>query len=107
MSCCRSVRLICAGLMLWLASVSPASAAPKQVVLLYDERTDLPGVSALHASLPRRLTSGPPDSVEIYREEMDLSGSVRIRTSSACGLPSHEVRRQADRHGRGRHEPGA
>ncbi len=73
MSCCRVLRLTCAGLMLWLASVSPASAAPKQVVVLYDERTDLPGVSVLHASLTRRLTSGPPDSVEIYREEMDLS----------------------------------
>ena len=73
MSCCRTLRLTCAGLMLWLASVSPASAAPKQVVVLYDERTDLPGVSVLHASLTRRLTSGPPDSVEIYREEMDLS----------------------------------
>ena len=59
--------------MLWLASVSPASAAPKQVVVLYDERTDLPGLSVLDASLTRRLTSGPPDSVEIYREEMDLS----------------------------------
>ena len=73
MSCCRTLRLTCAGLMLWLASVSPASAAPKQVVVLYDERTDLPGLSVLHASLTRRLTSGPPDSVEIYREEMDLS----------------------------------
>jgi signal transduction histidine kinase len=73
MSCCRSVRLICAGLMLWLASVSPASAAPKQVVLLYDERTDPPGLSVLDASLTRTLTSGAPGSVEIYREAMDLS----------------------------------
>jgi signal transduction histidine kinase len=59
--------------MLWLASVSPASAAPKQVVLLYDERTDLPGLSVLDASLARTLTSGAPGSVEIYREAMDLS----------------------------------
>ena len=73
MRCCRTLRLTCAGLTLWLASVSPAFAAPKQVVVLYDERTDLPGLSVLHASLTRRLTSGPPDSVEIYREEMDLS----------------------------------
>jgi signal transduction histidine kinase len=67
------LRLACAGLMLCLAGASPAYAAPHQVVVLYDERIDLPGLSLLHASLTRRLTSGPPGSVEIYREEMDLS----------------------------------
>ncbi len=73
MSCCTTLRFVCAALILWLAGALPASGEPKQVVVLYDERTDLPGVSVLHASLTRRLTSGPPGSVEIYREEMDLS----------------------------------
>ena len=73
MSCCTTLRFVYAALILWLAGALPASGEPKQVVVLYDERTDLPGVSVLHASLTRRLTSGPPGSVEIYREEMDLS----------------------------------
>jgi anti-sigma regulatory factor (Ser/Thr protein kinase) len=42
---CGTLRLICAALILSLAGFSPASAEPKQVVLLYDERTDLPGLS--------------------------------------------------------------
>ena len=73
MSACGTLRLTCAALILSLAGVSPASAEPKQVVLLYDERTDLPGLSVLDASLTRTLTAGPPGSVEIYREVMDLS----------------------------------
>ena len=67
------MRLACAALILCLAGIVPAFAEPKQVVILYDERTDLPGLSALDASLTRTLTSGSPGSVEIYREEMDLS----------------------------------
>ena len=73
MNCRGTLRLTCAALILSLAGVPPASAEPKRVVVLYDERTTLPGLSALDASLTRTLTAGPPGSVEIYREEMDLS----------------------------------
>jgi signal transduction histidine kinase len=67
------LRLTCAALLLWIGGALPASAEPRRVVLLYDERTDLPGLAVLDASLARKLTSGAPDSVELYREAMDLS----------------------------------
>jgi signal transduction histidine kinase len=46
---------------------------PRRVVLLYDERTDLPGLAMLDASLNRNLTSDPAREVEVYRETLDLS----------------------------------
>ena len=58
------------------------SAEPRRVVLLYDERTDLPGLAILDASLVQSLTAGPAGAVEVYREAMDLS-----RFGSATYLP--------------------
>ena len=54
-------------------AVSPAASETRRVVLLYDERTDLPGLASLDASLVQSITSGPAGSVEVYREAMDLS----------------------------------
>jgi signal transduction histidine kinase len=45
----------------------------RHVVVLYDERTDLPGLAMLNADFQRSLKSGSADPVEIYTEEMDLS----------------------------------
>ena len=53
--------------------IDPAASEARRVVLLYDERTDLPGLAALDASLVRSLTSGAAGSLEVYREAMDLS----------------------------------
>ncbi len=53
-----------------------ALAAPNdthRVVVLYDERTDLPGIAAIDESLIRTLVAGSPTPIEIYRENMDLS----------------------------------
>jgi len=61
------------GILLWVAGVLPAFSQTRQIVLLYDERTDLPGMAMLDAGLVRALTSGSPDHIEIYREAMDLS----------------------------------
>jgi len=47
-------------------------AQARRVVLLYDERTELPGLSILDARLVQTLSAGLP-GVEIYRESMDLS----------------------------------
>lgn len=55
-----------------LAGAVPAAAQARQVVLLYDERTTLPGLAVLDAGLVRTLGSAP-EPVEIYREAMDLS----------------------------------
>ena len=46
---------------------------PRRVVLLYDERTDLPGLRMLDASLTRNLTADPAIDLELYRETLDLS----------------------------------
>jgi PAS domain S-box-containing protein len=72
MNCNASRRIICAAF-LWIAAVSSAASEPRRVVLLYDERTDLPGLSILDASLVQSLTSGPAGSVEVFSEAMDLS----------------------------------
>ena len=52
---------------------APALAQTRRVVLLYDERTDLPGLAALDARLVQTLSSGSPSGIEIYREAMDRS----------------------------------
>jgi len=45
----------------------------RHVLLLFDERTELPGLSVLNADFLNTLRSGSADPVEIYTEEMDLS----------------------------------
>jgi signal transduction histidine kinase len=50
-----------------------ASAASRNIVLLYDERVELPGLSLLDAELGRALRSGSSEQIEVYREPMDLS----------------------------------
>ena len=52
---------------------APATAQVRRVVLLYDERTDLPGLAAIDARLVGTLRAGFPGSIEVYREAMDLS----------------------------------
>ena len=57
-----------------LGLASRAWGQPRRVVLLYDERTDFPGLALLDARLAKTLTDGsPPGGIEIYREAMDLS----------------------------------
>jgi hypothetical protein len=80
---CTALQVVCACLVVWFAGVLPASSsATRQVVLLYDERLDLPGLAALDADLTGTLTSNSADRIEVYREAMDLSrfGSDTYRT---------------------------
>jgi signal transduction histidine kinase len=67
------LRLICAALVVWVAAAVPASSDTRHVVLLYDERVSLPGLSVLDESLVRTLSSDPKHGLEIYREELDFS----------------------------------
>ncbi len=60
-------------LVIALAGSSAAFANTRHVVLVYDERTSLPGMSVLDASLVRTLTGESPEVIEVYREQMDLS----------------------------------
>ena len=50
-----------------------AAPEPRRVVIVYDERTDLPGLAILDAGLVQTLTDGSSGAVEIYRESLDLS----------------------------------
>ena len=50
-----------------------AHAQVQRVVVLYDERVELPGLSALDAGLTANLSARSPAQLEIYRETLDLS----------------------------------
>jgi PAS domain S-box-containing protein len=73
MSCYVPLRLVCFALFVWAAGAHAAFSASRQVVVLYDERTDLPGLSVLDASLVNTLIAGSPEPIDVYRESMDLS----------------------------------
>jgi hypothetical protein len=59
--------------LLFVGLPRPAPAQVRRVVLLYDERTDLPGLAVLDARLVQTLRAGLAGGVEVYREAMDLS----------------------------------
>ena len=65
-----------------IACCLPALAATRHVVLLFDERVELPGLSFLDTELANTLRANSPEPVEIYREAMDLSrfGSNSYKT---------------------------
>ena len=65
--------ILLVGLIIWTASSAPAASATRRVVLLFDERPELPGMAMLEAEFVRTLTSVSADHIEIYREAMDLS----------------------------------
>src|SRR5260370_6157277 len=65
--------IVCTGLAMLVSGCLPGSAATRHIVLLFDERVELPGLSLLDAELVRTLRSNSTDSVEVYREAMDLS----------------------------------
>lgn len=69
----RYSRGACLAILLALGLATPGTAQVRRVVLLYDERTDLPGLATLDARLVATLTAGSPGGIEIYREAMDLS----------------------------------
>ena len=55
------------------ASADLSTSSAQQIVVLYDERPELPGLSVLDASISRTLTAKFPGRIEVYREAMDLS----------------------------------
>lgn len=70
---CTALRVLWIGLALWITGALPASSATRSVLLLYDERVDLPGLAALNSEFINTLLFNSTDPIEIYREEMDLS----------------------------------
>src|SRR5687768_14271642 len=69
----RSTVVCCLAFIAWLLGALPTTAETRTVVLLYDERIDLPGLAAINASIVNTLTSGSAEPIQIFREEMDLS----------------------------------
>lgn len=63
----------CTALAMSIACCLQASAVTRHVVLLFDERVELPGLSLLDKELANTLWANSPEPVEIYREAMDLS----------------------------------
>src|SRR6476620_10792297 len=61
------------GLAILISGCLPVSAATRHIVLLFDERVELPGLSLLEAELVRTLRSNSTEPIEVYRESMDLS----------------------------------
>ena len=73
MSYCSALRLVCITLAVWIGGALPASSATRHVVLLFDERVELPGLAALEAEFVKTLASSSSDHIETYRENMDTS----------------------------------
>src|SRR5258705_13526068 len=70
----RSVLIFaCTGLAMLISGCLPVSAATRDIVLLFDERVELPGLSLLDAELVRTLRSNSNEPIEDYRKAMDLS----------------------------------
>ena len=65
--------MACTALAMSIACCLQASAATRHIVLLFDERVELPGLSILDKELANTLRANSPEPVEIYREAMDLS----------------------------------
>ena len=64
-----------AGLAMLISGCLPVSAATRHIVLLFDERVELPGLSLLEAELVRTLRSNSNEPIEVYR---DSDGFVAI-----------------------------
>src|SRR4249920_812635 len=80
-----ALRILSVMMLLQTGGISQPPARTRHILLLFDERTELPGLSILDADFVRTLRSVSTDPVEIYTEEMDLSRfksdtySVRFR----------------------------
>jgi signal transduction histidine kinase len=70
----RTILLIaCTALAMLVSGCLPVLAATRHIVLLFDERVELPGLSLIEAELVRTLGSNSNEAIEVYREAMDLS----------------------------------
>src|SRR5688500_7863338 len=68
-----ALQVVCTTLLIWMSSMSVASSATRRVVLLFDERPELPGLAAFDAEFVDKFTSGSAEPVEVFREAMDLT----------------------------------
>jgi signal transduction histidine kinase len=68
-----ALQVVCTTLLMWIFSASVASSATRRVVLLFDERPELPGLAQFDAEFVDKFASGSAEHVEVFREAMDLT----------------------------------
>ena len=68
-----ALQVVCTTLLMWMLSAAVASSATRRVVLLFDERPELPGLAAFDAEFVDKFASGSAEHVEVFREAMDLT----------------------------------
>jgi signal transduction histidine kinase len=68
-----ALRILSVMALLQTGGPAQPAATTRHVLLLFDERTELPGLSILNADFLHSLRSASTDPVEVYTEEMDLS----------------------------------
>jgi signal transduction histidine kinase len=69
----QMLRLACVAAAALLSTGVPLHADTRNIVMLFDERPELPGLAALDAEFSRTLAQKSADRVEIFRETMDRS----------------------------------
>jgi len=68
-----ALRILSVMMFLQTGGTTQPPPTTRHVLLLFDERTELPGLSILNADFLHSLRSASSEPVEIYTEEMDLS----------------------------------
>jgi len=68
-----ALQVLCTTLLIWISSISVASSATRRVVLLFDERPELPGLAQFDAEFVGKFAAGSAEHVEVFREAMDLA----------------------------------
>ena len=95
MSYSTALRLVSIALAVWIGGVLPASSATRSVVLLFDERVELPGLAALESEFIQTLASNSSDHIETYRETMILrlvEGFTGPEIAEHTGMTPESVR---------------
>ena len=68
-----ALQVVCTTLLMWMSGMPVASSATRSIVLLFDERPELPGLARLDAEFVEKFTSDFAEPVEFFREAMDLT----------------------------------
>src|SRR3954447_10033269 len=69
----NAFQVTCTVVLVWISLAWSASGATRRVVLLFDERPELPGLALLADGFVRTLVSTSTEPVDVYRQAMDLS----------------------------------
>ena len=77
---CTPFVVMCMALIFWMASALPVSSATRNVIMLFDERRELPDPAALEAEFVSTLTSNSQDHIETYRRLWISLASTPILT---------------------------